>query len=598
MAEQVRYRSAGLSLRVPKVDFTALRAQSQGFGTMAQSLSRMSNFFMQQSEQKAKIEGAEYGAETAPTQTQIKDAYTRGEEIELPGNKSTVYGRAARKAALSIVSDEISALASSEIARVGSIFDATVDADGVSGEAAANLAQQLNIDDLTPSSYALKMNEIIAGFGSVLDAESPAIARKFRAEMAIKTHSKYRDYQAKFIKRENKRLENNFRRNHADNYSVSAIADIMKGDFAEEALARLRSDEISKSASFLDGAAVKTFLDNMSKTEETAAKQVVQNGVFNAAGARGIEGMIDDIQNGTLTRLPDSVKFGIKVLREKGKSDFEIAQEIRTARNQILQFKENEDKAAEDLSEEREEQNIALAMQAMVSGDTNVFEARILQIKRTNPEKAAELEEKYIEAGQRRTESDPDVRNKLVSLATNISFGDVAEHFNMLNNKDRKFFTEQAIKYEDDEFKSAVNWMRGELDIPADIQALAKDDDAYKRAQLFSKLKGRLDLALTEARKTQTNFDSLAIAEKLMRESGGELKDALDAQTRKQANSSIENLNTAGRFSIPEDGYTEAIAKVDLLLAMKKNQRPAGLRTLSDGALLNIKKALEKARDL
>ena len=122
MAEQVRYRSAGLGLRVPKVDFTALRAQSQGFGTMAQSLSRMSNFFMQQSEQKAKIEGAEYGAETAPTQTQIKDAYTRGEEIELPGNKSTVYGRAARKAALSIVSDEISALASSEIARVGSIF--------------------------------------------------------------------------------------------------------------------------------------------------------------------------------------------------------------------------------------------------------------------------------------------------------------------------------------------------------------------------------------------------------------------------------------------------------------------------------------------
>ena len=42
----------------------------------------MSNFFMRQAEGMAKIEGAEYGAENAPTKQQIEDAKSTGVELE------------------------------------------------------------------------------------------------------------------------------------------------------------------------------------------------------------------------------------------------------------------------------------------------------------------------------------------------------------------------------------------------------------------------------------------------------------------------------------------------------------------------------------
>ena len=97
MAEQVRYKRSNMALRVPTVSFEGAKAQARGFQGIARSLDSMSNYFFQMAEQKAQIEGAEYGATNAPTQQQIEDAYQRGEEIELPGDQSSVYGRAVRR---------------------------------------------------------------------------------------------------------------------------------------------------------------------------------------------------------------------------------------------------------------------------------------------------------------------------------------------------------------------------------------------------------------------------------------------------------------------------------------------------------------------
>ena len=79
MAEQVRYRRQGMALRVPKVSFEGPAAAARGYAGIARSLDSMSSYFLQMSEQKAQIEGAEYGAMNAPTPKQIDDAYQRGE---------------------------------------------------------------------------------------------------------------------------------------------------------------------------------------------------------------------------------------------------------------------------------------------------------------------------------------------------------------------------------------------------------------------------------------------------------------------------------------------------------------------------------------
>ena len=93
----MRLRESNQITRIPRVDFTDQRVQAQGLSQLSSSLQRMSSFFLQQSADKARIEGAEYGAANAPTPKQIDEAYKSGQELELPGDKSTVYGRSANR---------------------------------------------------------------------------------------------------------------------------------------------------------------------------------------------------------------------------------------------------------------------------------------------------------------------------------------------------------------------------------------------------------------------------------------------------------------------------------------------------------------------
>ena len=95
MAEQVRLRGSNQQLRVPRVNFAAEQEIARGRNQLANNLNRLSNFVMSMAEDKARIEGAEYGALNAPTQQQINDAFVAGEELELPGDVSSVFGRSA-----------------------------------------------------------------------------------------------------------------------------------------------------------------------------------------------------------------------------------------------------------------------------------------------------------------------------------------------------------------------------------------------------------------------------------------------------------------------------------------------------------------------
>ena len=100
MAEQVRLKRGGLALRVPQVEFAASKVEAQGFANLARSLDSMTNYFLREAEQKAQIEGAEYGALNAPTRQQLRDAAEQNTSVIIPGDKSSVYGRAVRKAAI------------------------------------------------------------------------------------------------------------------------------------------------------------------------------------------------------------------------------------------------------------------------------------------------------------------------------------------------------------------------------------------------------------------------------------------------------------------------------------------------------------------
>lgn len=178
MAEQQRLKSQNFTTKVPRVDFTAQQVQARGLSELSANLDRLSNFFLQQAEQKAKIEGAEYGALNAPTRQQLEDARNDGTDIELVGDKTTVFGRAARQVALETAENEITYLAKREISSI------------------VVKAKQLNA---SPAALGDAIDTAIAGYGSALDETEPALARAFRAKVGIYGNAEYETYTKQFL---------------------------------------------------------------------------------------------------------------------------------------------------------------------------------------------------------------------------------------------------------------------------------------------------------------------------------------------------------------------------------------------------------------
>jgi len=181
MAEQLRYEQTLQRLNMPNVDFAAEKEIARGYNQISSKLDQMSSFFMKQAEGQAKIEGAEYGAENAPTPQQIEDAKSSGKELELPGDKYSVYGTAARSAALTAVYDDIT------LATKKSILTDLTD------------YEKQNLD---PAMLRDRFNTLIDGYAATFDNTSPALARKFRAEMGIYAYGKVSTESSAYIKRE------------------------------------------------------------------------------------------------------------------------------------------------------------------------------------------------------------------------------------------------------------------------------------------------------------------------------------------------------------------------------------------------------------
>jgi len=181
MAEQLRYEQQLQRLNLPNVDFAAEKEIARGYGAISNKLDQMSNFFMRQAEGMAKIEGAEFGAENAPTAEQLEAARSTGKEVELPGDKYSVYGRAAQNAALTAVYDDVTLSAKRII-----LTDLT----------------DYEKQNLDPAMLQDKFNTVIDGYAATFDQTSPALAKKFRAEMGLYAYGKVSTEASAYIKRE------------------------------------------------------------------------------------------------------------------------------------------------------------------------------------------------------------------------------------------------------------------------------------------------------------------------------------------------------------------------------------------------------------
>ena len=166
MARLPRYRPLGAQIpSLPTVDYAGTaRAQARVAQTIGQQLDRMASVAFREAEIQAKIEGAEYGATNAPTAQELLDMQSEEERAELmPGGTGTVYDRAAREAALRVISINLETAARDEIAT-------------------ARINAKTNFTPV--DQLQTEIDGIINGYSGALYDISPASAPQLRASLA------------------------------------------------------------------------------------------------------------------------------------------------------------------------------------------------------------------------------------------------------------------------------------------------------------------------------------------------------------------------------------------------------------------------------
>ena len=583
MAEQLRYEQTLQRLNMPNVDFAAEKELIRGYNQISAKLDQMSSFFMKQSEGMAKIEGAEYGAENAPTPDQIKDAFSSGKELELPGDKYSVYGTAARSAALTAVYDDITLAAKTQI-----LSDLT----------------DYERNEKNPELLRDKFNTIIDGYAATFDETSPALARKFRADMGIYAYSKVSTESSAFIKNEKDQriatyaagaelfLDNGLRTLilGAVNESVTddGTGDVTETRTSGELITDLIIEEKRK---MLSGAIATGFSESqvtkLANAYDARVLQIQSNivleemykqgsdqrGVFYARVKQAVE---KGPNSKVALELPPSVRAAL--FSTKADERNTIVNNLRTGWNNIMDDTTKEIGFNNTVREDTVlKSGISFNQQLIIYNDSAneatksaaliAMETSLATLKKTDPEKYLEFKRAY-DLHTKKGDGDMSfaLQNDVNTEALfEMDIVKVNPQYNMsdvvaaLNNKKITFDYYKTIvqKYSnlyDDDFKAAISRMKQELGVPSDMYL----DKTWLNSQEANVLSAAIS-AMNTARRNDTTgeFDAdqwvtdnlpTMMTQQIPGQSGQDaaLVQRVKGYTRRQVLDFIDKANEAG----------------------------------------------------
>ena len=310
---------------------------------------------------------------------------------------------------------------------------------------------------------------------------------------------------------------------------------------------------------------------------------------------------ITAIGQGKVTDLDIATQNAVATLRGQNVAFSDIAKELRTRRIDQLKYVEAEEDQINRENEKLEEIYVADAMEALVYGNVAEAEYAIGLVKRVDPVRGMELEKEWLEAGESRTVSDPDSIRFLERLQSNISFPDVATHFNMLNLADKRKYYQRAETYQSEAVQTGLTIMKGALSLPANIDAINDADPDFEKVQIFRKLAGQLASEAALAKSKNIDIDPDEIAQRLLSSVSEDLDVAEKSLIIKNSNDIIDKLVSEGGYNLERGDFSSALSILNTIIAAKragdKSKIPAKLRTTSLGALLNQKKKLIEAME-
>ena len=550
MVESVLYQGRRVSLRIPEAQALEAQAIERGQATLQRSLDRMTSFFAEQNRIQAKVEGEEYGAANAPTLQQIQAARETGEELKLPGNKNTLFGRAARQAAATVVSSEL------ELAARTEMNNAILDFE----------TRQAN-----PAGLQDKLDAIIQGYSSTFDESVPSMARSMKAKLALTANAKYASYHSSFITKQQEDSKSNWMGSKLlqfDAFNDLFKVGIQTGEGDERTpvtpniIAALKANDISEmEARNFSAASIKSYSDAFDRRVLAAANKNLSDVVLTQPDAHKI---IRRIQSNNLSSLPENVRTSLAILQDADVSLNDISRGLRTGLTEQINFQNALDENVEKNTEANEKIFTSNAERALLIGDTESFESNLNQLRTTNPAEADRLLTEQIKAGGRRTQSDIEAQKFLIDLGDMLTIEDVASVRDLLSNEDRVKFSNRADTLQDEETKSAITIMRGKFDLPEGYKPVSDQDPNFKKSAVFSRLVGRLTERVETAKRQGKDIDAIAEVNLLVADVGDEFNEALSGLVKKSALNVLETYST-----YTEDDLTELTTGLSYLRKLK-----------------------------
>ena len=524
MVESVLYQGRRVALRIPEVQAVEAQAIERGQATLQRSLDRMTNFFAEQNRIVSRIEGEEYGAANAPTAEQILAARQTGEELELPGDNNSLFGRAARQAAATVVSSELELAAHQEMN--AAILD-------------------FKTREANPAGLQDKLDAIILGYSSTFEETVPSMARSMKAKLSLNAQTKYANYHSAYITNQQEKSRASWIANSSlefDNlpnlFRVGIVEKDQKGNeitrpVKPEDIAFFKFNKLNemKNLNFSEGQ-INSWSNGFDAQVLASAKSNLSDTVLKSSKAPQI---IKQIQASKIEALPENIKVPIQILQNGNVSLNDIARELRTGLSEQINFENKLEENQNKNTEDNEQIFTNRAKKAIMIGDTGEFQQAIQSLSQTNEAAALELEREFLEAGMRRTISDPTAQNFLVDKGDNITIDDVVSVANLLSNEDRVKFSNKADEVQNKETKEAISIMRGRFLLPPGYEPASSKDPNFKKATAFARLVGRLTDKVQDARRQGKDIDATAEVNLLIAEMGQEFDNVINEIVKKSA---------------------------------------------------------------
>jgi hypothetical protein len=573
MAESVRYRGGRVNLSVPEQTAFEAQAAQRGSQLVAQSIDRMVSFFRQQSIEKAKVEAVEYGSANAPTAEQIEQARESGEELKLPGDNNTLFGRLARQAAASTVSDTI------ELAARQEINSALLDAQ----------ARRLNPADLQD-----KLDAIILGYSSSFDETVPSMSRALNAKLSVTANSKYTNYHSSYIAQARADGKAAFMTNllttlssEAEGFKIlnaqktDANGNVIPGEVDLNAL--VASKLLEASARDFTASEIKTLETLMTTKLVNTANQTLTNSILKAPNANTIIKALGRGEEIDFKQIPEA-ETALSILRQSGLSDSEIASELRRQRTEQINFDEKVEQEKNKNADRDEDLYIGLALDGIANNDKKQASDALIALESLNYERAVELRNSWLSRPGIQY-SDPTTVERLDNMRDRITINDVVEVFADLNQADQEKYYDKAKALDQDDLRLAKNIIKGQLNLPENIDLIQKGDPNYKNAQLYNRARAELEILHRAAATAETDFDPFAATQQVLDSLQGDFEDVTKKIQKQSAMESalyvygqISGRKAFSGFMNNSKDLQGAIDALNQLKATKKKERPRDIQ--------------------